>query len=114
MLLLLASGESLLDFPSPRHLSSSGSYILDLSGLGDPTGNNATAGFALRVTDKPLYHGKVETNKGDLPKEKKVDDHYNVPLQMSFLVTAHLTKHILILFIFFKQSIQVKASHHKI
>jgi hypothetical protein len=30
--------------------------------LGDPTGSNATAGFALRVTGthKPLYHGKVE------------------------------------------------------
>jgi hypothetical protein len=30
--------------------------------LGDPTGSNATAGFALRVTGthKLLYHGKVE------------------------------------------------------
>jgi hypothetical protein len=62
MSLLPASGEFLLDIPSPRHLSSSGSYPLDLSGLGDPTGSNATAGFALRVTGthKPLYHGKVE------------------------------------------------------
>jgi hypothetical protein len=62
MSLLPASGEFLLDFPSPRHLSSSGSYPLDPSGLGDPTGSNATAGFALRVTGthKPLYHGKVE------------------------------------------------------
>jgi hypothetical protein len=61
MSLLPASGEFLLDFPS-RHLSSSGSYPLDLSGLGDPTGSNATAGLALRVTGthKPLYHGKVE------------------------------------------------------
>jgi hypothetical protein len=52
----------LLDFPSPRHLSSSGSYPLDPSGMGDPTGSNATAVFALRVTGthKPLYHGKVE------------------------------------------------------
>jgi hypothetical protein len=60
--LLPASGEVLLDFPSPRHLSSSDSYPLDLSGLGDPTGINATAGLALRVTGthKPLYHGKVE------------------------------------------------------
>ena len=53
-----ASGirEFLLDFPSPRHLSSSGSYPFDLSGLGDPTGSNATAGLALRVTGthKPL------------------------------------------------------------
>jgi hypothetical protein len=57
-----ASGEFLLDFPSPRNFSSSGSYPLDLSGLGDPTVNNATAGLALRVTGtrKPLYHGKVE------------------------------------------------------
>jgi hypothetical protein len=62
MSLLPISGEFLLDFPSPRHLSSSGSYPLDLSGLGDPTGSNATAGFALRVTGthKPLSHGKVE------------------------------------------------------
>jgi hypothetical protein len=30
--------------------------------LGDPTGSNATAGLALRVTgtQKLLYHGKVE------------------------------------------------------
>jgi hypothetical protein len=59
-----ASGirEYLLDFPSPRHFSSSGSYPLDLSGLGDLSGSNATAGLALRVTGthKPLYHGKVE------------------------------------------------------
>jgi hypothetical protein len=62
MSLLPASGEFLSDFPSPRHLSSSGSYPLDLSGLGDPTCSNATAGLALRVTGthKPLYHGKVE------------------------------------------------------
>jgi hypothetical protein len=62
MSLLPASGEFLSDFPSPRHLSSSGSYPLDLSNLGDPTGINATAGLALRVTGthKPLYHGKVE------------------------------------------------------
>jgi hypothetical protein len=62
MSLLPASGEFLLDFPSPRHLSSSGSYLVDLSGLGDPTGSNATAGLALTVTGthKPLYHGKEE------------------------------------------------------
>jgi hypothetical protein len=62
MSLLPASGKFLLDFPSPRHLSYSGSYPLDLSGLRDPTGSNATAGLALRVTGthKPLYHGKVE------------------------------------------------------
>jgi hypothetical protein len=62
MSLLPASGEFLLYFLSPRHLSSSGSYPLDLSGSGDPTGSNATSGLALRVTGthKPLYHGKVE------------------------------------------------------
>jgi hypothetical protein len=40
----------------------SGFYPLDLSGLGDPIGSNATAGLALRVTGthKPLYYGKVE------------------------------------------------------
>jgi hypothetical protein len=61
-MLLPASGEYLLDFQSPRHLSSSGSYPLDLSGLGDPIGSNATAGLALRVTGthKHLYHGKLE------------------------------------------------------
>jgi hypothetical protein len=62
MSLLRASGEILFGFPSPRHLSTSGSYPLDLSGLGDPTGSNATAGLSLRVTGthKPLYQGKVE------------------------------------------------------
>jgi hypothetical protein len=62
MSLLPASGEFLLDFPSPRYLSSSGSYPLDLSGSRDRNGSNATAGLALRVTGthKPLYHGKVE------------------------------------------------------
>jgi hypothetical protein len=62
MWLLPASEIFLLDFPSPRHLSSSGSYSLNLSGLGDPTGSNATADLALRVTGthKPLYHGRVE------------------------------------------------------
>jgi hypothetical protein len=30
--------------------------------LGDPTGSNATAGLALRITgtNKPLYHDQVE------------------------------------------------------
>jgi hypothetical protein len=62
MSLLPASGELLLDFPSPRHPSSSGSYPLELSSLGDPTDSNATAGLSLRVTGthKPLYHGKME------------------------------------------------------
>jgi hypothetical protein len=62
MSLLPASGEFISEFPSPRHLSLSVSYPLDLSGLGDPTGSNATTGLALRVTGthKPLYHGKVK------------------------------------------------------
>jgi hypothetical protein len=62
MSLLPASRKFLLDFPSPRHLSLSVSYPLDLSSLGDPTGSNATASLALTVTGthKPLYHGKVE------------------------------------------------------
>jgi hypothetical protein len=69
MSLLPASGEFLFGFPSPRHLPSSGSYPLDLSGLGDPTGSNATAGLALRVTGthKPLYHSKVKIpTKGNI------------------------------------------------
>jgi len=39
----------------------SGSYPLDLSGLEDPAGSNATGGLALRVTGthKPLHHDKV-------------------------------------------------------
>lgn len=47
MSLLLASEESASAFPSTRHLSSSGSYSLDLSDLGDPTGSNAMAGLAV-------------------------------------------------------------------
>jgi hypothetical protein len=62
MTLLPASEEFLSKFPSSRYLSSSGFYPLDLSGVGDPAGSNATAGLALRVagTHKPLHHGKVE------------------------------------------------------
>jgi hypothetical protein len=62
MSLLTASEEFVLEIPSLRHLSSCGSYPLDLSVLGDPTGSNATASLALRVTGthKPLCHGKVE------------------------------------------------------
>ena len=56
--LLPASEEFLLEFPSSTYLSSPGSYPLDLYGLGDPAGCNATAGLALRVTGthKPLHH----------------------------------------------------------
>jgi hypothetical protein len=51
----------LTKFHSSRYLSSSGSYPLDLSGLVDPAGNNATDGLALRVTGthKPFSHDKV-------------------------------------------------------
>ena len=66
MTLLLASEEFLSKFPSSRYLSSSGSYPLDLSGVGDPAGSNATADLALRVTGthKPLHHDKVEIPSG--------------------------------------------------
>ena len=66
MTLLLASEEFLLKFPSTRYLSSSGSYPLDLSGVGDPAGSNATADLALRVTGthKPLHHDKAEIPSG--------------------------------------------------
>ena len=65
MTLLPASEELLSKFLSSRYLSSFGSYPLDLSGLGDPAGSNATAGLALRVTGthKPL-HQKVEIPSG--------------------------------------------------
>jgi hypothetical protein len=61
MTLIPASQEILSMFPSSRYLSSSCSYPLDLSGMGDPAGSNATAGLALRVTGthKPLHHDKV-------------------------------------------------------
>jgi hypothetical protein len=62
MTLLPASEEFLSMFPSSRYLSSSGSYPLDLFGVGDPAGSNATTDLALRVTGthKPLHHDKVE------------------------------------------------------
>jgi hypothetical protein len=62
MSVLQVSDESVSQFPSHRHLSSSGSYPLQLSGLGDPTDSNTAAGLALRVTGnyEPLHHGKVE------------------------------------------------------
>jgi hypothetical protein len=68
MLLLPASEEFVWEFPS-RHLSSSGSFPLDLSGLGDPTGGNTTTGLVLRVTGThwPL-HGKVEIPQGYLKR----------------------------------------------
>jgi hypothetical protein len=62
MTLFPASEEFLSKFSSSTYLSSSGSHPLDLFGVGDPAGSNATAGLALRVTgtDKPLHHDKVE------------------------------------------------------
>jgi len=38
-----------MELLSPRHLSLSGCYSLDLSGLGDPTDSNSSTGLALRV-----------------------------------------------------------------
>jgi hypothetical protein len=66
MTLLPASEEFLSKFPSSRYLSSSGSYPLDLSGVGDPAGSNATTDLALRVTEthKPLHHDKVKIPSG--------------------------------------------------
>jgi hypothetical protein len=66
MTLLPESEEFLSKFPSSRYLSLSGSYPLDLSGVEDAAGSNATAGLALRVTGthKPLHHDKVEIPSG--------------------------------------------------
>jgi len=62
MLLLQSSGEFVLEFPFPRHLSLFGSCPPDLSHLGDATGSTATANLALGVTgaSKLLHHSKVE------------------------------------------------------
>ena len=65
MLLQPASEEFVSEARSPRHLSlslsASGSYPVDLSALGDPTGSNATAGLAVggAGTRKSLHHSKV-------------------------------------------------------
>jgi hypothetical protein len=71
--LLPASEKFVLEFPSPRHLSSSGFLPLDLPGLGYLTENSATAGLTLRGTgiQKPLHHGKVET-----PLEELLSIHF--------------------------------------
>ena len=57
-----ASEEFLSEFLSPRHLSSSGSYPLDLCGLGDSTCSNDTNNLFLRITGNRTlpHHGKVE------------------------------------------------------
>jgi len=51
-----------IEVPSSRYFSLSSSYPLDLSGVGDPAGSNATASLPLRVTGthKPIHHDKVE------------------------------------------------------
>jgi hypothetical protein len=74
MTLLPASEEFLSKFRSSSHLSSSGSYPLDLAGVGDPAGSNATAGLALRVTGthKPLHHDKVEMPSGGIYYKKEL------------------------------------------
>jgi len=59
-------------FLAHTHLSSTLSYFLNLSGLGDPTGSHAATGLAPRVTGtyESLHHGRVEiaiynnTNEG--------------------------------------------------
>jgi hypothetical protein len=58
---------TLSKFPSSRYLSSSGSYPLDLSGVGDPAGSNATAGLALRVTgtQKPFKTTRCRYHRRD-------------------------------------------------
>jgi hypothetical protein len=66
--LLPASKEFLSKFPSSRYVSSSGSYPLELSGLGDPAGSNATAALALRVTGthKLFHNDKVYIPSGGM------------------------------------------------
>jgi hypothetical protein len=66
MTLLPASEEFLSKFLSSRYLSSSGSYPLDLSCVGDLAGSNATADLTLRVTGthKLLLHDKAEIPTG--------------------------------------------------
>jgi hypothetical protein len=62
MSLLPASEEFVSELPYARHHCSSGSYAVDVSGLGDPTGSKATAGLALIVTrtHKPVHQGKMQ------------------------------------------------------
>ena len=62
MSLLLASEEYASESPSIKHLSSSDSYPLHLSDLGDPTGSSATAGLAVSVvrTHESLHQSKLE------------------------------------------------------
>lgn len=57
----MASEELVPEFPSTRHHSSSGSYPLYLSGLGNPTSSNAAASSAVGVsgTHMPIHYGKV-------------------------------------------------------
>jgi hypothetical protein len=93
MLLLPASEEFVSEFPSPRHLSLSGSYPLDLSGLGDPTGSNATADIALRITET---HKALPQQGGDttlnLESVARYDRLYDVG-HCHAADTHHKTKH---------------------
>jgi hypothetical protein len=79
MTLLLVSEEFLSKFPPSRYLSSSGTYPLDLSGMGDPADSNATAGLALRVTGthKLLHHDKVEIPSGYVVLEVDGKDQFD-------------------------------------
>jgi hypothetical protein len=67
MTLLPAAEEFLSKFPSSRYLYLPDSCSLDLFGLGDPAGSNATAGLALRVTGthKPLHYDKMWIPSGE-------------------------------------------------
>jgi hypothetical protein len=103
MKLLPASEEVLSKFPSSRYLSSSGSYLLDLSGVGNPAGSNATGGLALRVTGihKPLHHDNVEIPLGGAYfMEPKIQYrvHKSLPLnssksRMKLIVFLYLSTH---------------------
>jgi hypothetical protein len=66
---------NLYQFPSPRHLSSSDSYALDLSWWGVPTGSNATADLTLRVTGT-LHHSKVVILPGGTKLYNNVSQNY--------------------------------------
>jgi hypothetical protein len=74
MTLFPALEKFLLHFPSSRYLSSSGSHPLDLTGVGDPAGSNATAVIAVRVTGthKLLHHDKVGIPSGVFPYIEKI------------------------------------------
>jgi hypothetical protein len=93
-----ASEEFLSKFLSSRYLSSSGSYPLDLSGVGDPAGSNATAGLALRVTGthKPLHHDKVEVPSGGFYSSSHlISPVYAIPFTHIIVINILILHHIL-------------------